>query len=72
MGIVVEGNDPRVIWVSQDDTDQHGQNTKFFSLKYGSPYIDFNRLEKTSYFLHFAQCYSICTYFKIFFVFLFC
>ena len=27
--------------------DQHGQNTEFFSLKYGSPYIDLNRLEKT-------------------------
>ena len=42
------------------DTDQHGQNTEFFSLKFLSPYIDFNRLEKIldPYFLHFAQCYS--------------
>ena len=26
--------------------DQHGQYTEFFSLKYGSPYIDLNLLEK--------------------------
>ena len=28
------------------NTDQHGKNTKFFSLKYGSPHIDLNHLEK--------------------------
>ena len=41
-------------------------NTEFFSLKYGSPYIDLNRLEKTldPYFLHFTQCYFICTFLK--------
>ena len=50
------------------NTDKHGQNTEYFSLKYGSPYIDFNNLEKTldPYFLHFAQCYFICTFFFIF------
>ena len=28
------------------NADQHGQNMEFFSLKYGSSYIDLNRLEK--------------------------
>ena len=28
------------------NTDQYGQNMEFYSLKYGSPYIDLNRLEK--------------------------
>ena len=28
------------------NTDQHRQNTEFFSLKHWSPYIDINRLEK--------------------------
>ena len=28
------------------NTYQHGQNTEFFGLKYGSLYIDLNRLEK--------------------------
>ena len=48
------------------NTDQHGQNTGFFSLKYGSPYIDLNRLEKKldPYFWHFTQCYFICTFLK--------
>ena len=26
------------------NTDQHGQNTEFFSIKYGSPNIDLNHL----------------------------
>ena len=55
------------------NTDQHGQNTGFFSLKYGSQYIDFNRFEKTldPYFLHFLECYFSCTFKKVrFFVFL--
>ena len=40
------------------NTDQHGQNTKYFSLKYKCPYIDLNHLEKAAdlYFFHFAQC----------------
>ena len=30
------------------NTDQQGKNTDFFSIKYGSPYIDLNHLEKNS------------------------
>ena len=58
------------------NTDQHGQNKEFFSLKYGSLYIDFNRLEKdtlNSYFIAFRALFCICTYFinffSLFFVF---
>ena len=40
-------------------------------MKYGSPYIDLNRLEKNFriIFLHFAQCHFICTFFRIIFRF---
>ena len=38
------------------NTDQHGQNTEFFSLKYGSPYIHLNRLEKNFGCVFFAFC----------------
>ena len=49
------------------------KNTEFLSLKYGSPYIDFNRLEKNFriILLHFAQCHFICLFLKNYFVFLF-
>ena len=36
------------------NTDQHRQNTEFFSLKHWSPYIDINRLEKNFGFVFFA------------------
>ena len=37
--------------------DQHGKNTDFSSIEYGSPYIDLNHLEKKlePYFLRSAQ-----------------
>ena len=50
------------------NTDQHGQNTEFSSLKCWSLYIDLNRLEQSldAYILHFAQCYFSCNFFKFF------
>ena len=43
------------------NTDQHGQNTEFFSLKYKSPYIDFKHLEKTLNPYFFGFPFSILT-----------
>ena len=52
--------------------EMHKIRIKIFFLNGVSLYIDFNRLEKNTwnaYFLHFAHCYFICTYFIIFFRF---
>ena len=53
------------------NTDKHEQNTEFFSLKYGSPYIDLNRLEKNfGSFAFRAVLFYLYFLEKIFFVFL--
>ena len=54
------------------NTDQHGQNTELLCLKYGSPFIDLNRLEKNfgSVFFAFRAVLFYLYFFKSFVLFL--
>ena len=53
------------------NTDQHEQNTEFFSLKYEGPYIDLNNLEKNfgSVFFAFRAMVFILLFLEDFFRF---